>query len=124
MTQTLVHVHHLNLFHTSRLGVNPLKSAKADFTIRLGDVFLRKRRKERTVKLRLLMWGCSSVGRAPALQAGGQEFESPHLHHAPRKPKYSKINIWSSNKGHRANALAPGGDEGRDKHRYASGRRK
>ena len=27
-----------------------------------------------------LHWGCSSVGRAPALQAGGQEFESPHLH--------------------------------------------
>ena len=26
------------------------------------------------------MWGCSSVGRAPALQAGGQEFDSPHLH--------------------------------------------
>ncbi len=26
-------------------------------------------------------WGCSSVGRAPALQAGGQGFESPHLHH-------------------------------------------
>ena len=25
-------------------------------------------------------WGCSSVGRAPALQAGGQEFESLHLH--------------------------------------------
>ena len=25
------------------------------------------------------MWGCSSVGRAPALQAGGQEFESLHL---------------------------------------------
>ena len=25
-------------------------------------------------------WGCSSVGRAPALQAGGQGFESPHLH--------------------------------------------
>ena len=25
-------------------------------------------------------WGCSSVGRAPALQAGGQEFDSPHLH--------------------------------------------
>ena len=24
--------------------------------------------------------GCSSVGRAPALQAGGQGFESPHLH--------------------------------------------
>ena len=25
-------------------------------------------------------WGCSSVGRAPALQAGGQEFESLRLH--------------------------------------------
>ena len=25
-------------------------------------------------------WGCSSVGRAPALQAGGQGFESPRLH--------------------------------------------
>ena len=24
--------------------------------------------------------GCSSVGRAPPLQGGGQEFESPHLH--------------------------------------------
>ena len=28
----------------------------------------------------LVIRGCSSVGRAPALQAGGQEFESPHLH--------------------------------------------
>ena len=28
-----------------------------------------------------LTWGRSSVGRAPALQAGGQEFESPRLHH-------------------------------------------
>ena len=27
-----------------------------------------------------LIWGCSSVGRAPALQAGGQGFESLHLH--------------------------------------------
>ena len=26
-------------------------------------------------------WGRSSAGRAPALQAGGQEFDSPHLHH-------------------------------------------
>ena len=29
-------------------------------------------------------WGCSSVGRAPALQAGGQRFEPAHLHQ-PRK---------------------------------------
>ena len=27
------------------------------------------------------LWGCSSAGRAPALQAGGQEFDPPHLHH-------------------------------------------
>src|SRR3990172_7217931 len=26
---------------------------------------------------------CSSVGRAPALQAGGREFESPHVHQVP-----------------------------------------
>ena len=32
-------------------------------------------------------WGCSSVGRAPALQAGGQEFESPHLHQAEKSAK-------------------------------------
>ena len=28
----------------------------------------------------ILIGGCSSVGRAPALQAGGHEFESHHLH--------------------------------------------
>ena len=31
-------------------------------------------------------WGCSSVGRAPALQAGGHEFESHHLHSVSMKP--------------------------------------
>ena len=35
------------------------------------------------------MWGCSSAGRAPALQAGGQEFDSPHLHH--RKFAHAKL---------------------------------
>ena len=30
-------------------------------------------------------WGCSSAGRAPALQAGGQEFDSPHLHQPDRQ---------------------------------------
>ncbi len=29
-----------------------------------------------------LLWGYSSVGRAPALQAGGQEFDSLYLHHS------------------------------------------
>ena len=28
-------------------------------------------------------WGCSSVGRAPALQAGGHRFDPVHLHHEP-----------------------------------------
>ena len=27
-----------------------------------------------------IKWGCSSAGRAPALQAGGHGFESHHLH--------------------------------------------
>jgi hypothetical protein len=27
--------------------------------------------------------GCSSVGRAPALQAGGHRFDPVHLHHEP-----------------------------------------
>ena len=26
------------------------------------------------------MWGCSSAGRAPALQAGGHRFDPVHLH--------------------------------------------
>ncbi len=30
--------------------------------------------------IKLRKWGRSSVGRAPALQAGGQEFESLRLH--------------------------------------------
>ena len=34
---------------------------------------------------RIFLRGCSSVGRAPALQAGGQEFESLHLHLRGRK---------------------------------------
>ena len=30
-----------------------------------------------------MLWGISSVGRAPALQAGGHEFESRILHLIP-----------------------------------------
>ena len=37
-----------------------------------------------------LLWGCSSVGRAPALQAGGQEFESLHLHSSEKMIKTDK----------------------------------
>ncbi len=32
------------------------------------------------VKIKARFWGCSSVGRAPALQAGGRQFESDQLH--------------------------------------------
>ena len=36
---------------------------------------------EKTEKANLFIkWGCSSAGRAPALQAGGHGFESHHLH--------------------------------------------
>ena len=34
-----------------------------------------------------ILWGCSSVGRAPALQAGGHEFESHHLHESNEQCK-------------------------------------
>ena len=37
-----------------------------------------------------LLWGCSSVGRAPALQAGGHEFESHHLHDSIKPCKFKK----------------------------------
>lgn len=35
-------------------------------------------------------WGCSSVGRAPALQAGGHRFEPVLLHHLFHS-SYAKI---------------------------------
>ncbi len=37
-----------------------------------------------SAKIAETLWGFSSAGRAPALHAGGQEFESPNLHH--KKP--------------------------------------
>ena len=35
-----------------------------------------------------LIRGCSSAGRAPALHAGGQEFDPPHLH--------QRVRIWKN----------------------------
>ena len=43
----------------------------------------KKHKKERQTP-----WGCSSAGRAPALQAGGQEFNPPHLHQPDKKVRY------------------------------------
>src|SRR5215472_9187322 len=38
------------------------------------------------------LWACSSAGRAPALQAGGQGFESPHVHqHLPDCKRLKKF---------------------------------
>ena len=37
------------------------------------------------------IWGCSSAGRAPALQAGGQEFDPPHLHQSAGKALEKKF---------------------------------
>ena len=44
------------------------------------SVFGVSRNGRRRNRLRRAGRGCSSAGRAPALQAGGQGFESPHLH--------------------------------------------
>src|SRR3990172_6008643 len=38
--------------------------------------------------------GCSSAGRAPALQAGGRRFESGHLHQVQEDPK-----VWRARTG-------------------------
>ena len=40
---------------------------------------------ERRKPKALTRWGCSSAGRAPALQAGGHGFDSHHLHHFSRR---------------------------------------
>ena len=37
------------------------------------------------------VWGCSSAGRAPALHAGGQEFDPPHLHQRRRGKKAAEL---------------------------------
>ena len=48
-------------------------------------------------------WGCSSVGRAPALQAGGRQFESDQLHQNNKKggcrPLFQKEQYINSPKG-------------------------
>ncbi len=41
---------------------------------------------EKPIADQKLEWGFSSAGRAPALHAGGQEFESPNLHHFKKEP--------------------------------------
>ena len=42
----------------------------------------------------LSIWGISSAGRAPALHAGGQEFESPILHHYKQRPIFKSVFLF------------------------------
>ena len=37
----------------------------------------------RDIKTTINVWGCSSIGRAPALQAGGRRFDPDWLHQSP-----------------------------------------
>ena len=42
---------------------------------------MQEKQQSYSMQKNVLRWGRSSVGRAPALHAGGQEFEPPRLHH-------------------------------------------
>ena len=42
-----------------------------------------------------IKWGCSSAGRAPALQAGGHGFESHHLHHKETPNEVSLVTFFT-----------------------------
>ena len=42
------------------------------------------------------LWGHSSVGRAPALQAGGREFESLSLH-CKRESSFTVVRLYLEN---------------------------
>ena len=46
-----------------------------------------KKQRWRKLPHHLNKWGCSSAGRAPALQAGGHGFESHHLHQGTKVPQ-------------------------------------
>ena len=44
------------------------------------------------------VWGCSSAGRAPALQAGGHGFDSHHLHQfSSDNAKHCRLKIAKAN---------------------------
>jgi len=50
------------------------------YKFELKLLIIKKKIKKLNRKLKIV-WGYSSVGRASALQAEGQEFEPPYLHH-------------------------------------------
>ena len=57
----------------------------------LPDLLLKtKMNKKLSLYESIRLWGRSSVGRAPALQAGGQEFESLRLHCTAQRGVHQK----------------------------------
>ena len=55
-------------------------------------------RRAETDEVLAKIWGCSSAGRAPALQAGGQEFDPPHLHQSLKDKWYIQYVVpWKLN---------------------------
>ena len=65
--------------HTSQDESRSTEAEYGTFVVQFTRI--RGARALRSLKIRPMVWGCSSVGRAPALQAGGHGFESHHLHH-------------------------------------------
>ena len=59
---------------------------------------------EELYRVTSIFWGISSVGRAPALHAGGQEFESPILHSILFSAAVAQLTV---------NQLVPGSNPGR-----------
>ena len=61
--------------------LEPFRIAIAQFSSSKGsNVLLQLSRDDNELLWPAIFWGCSSVGRAVALQAIGQEFDSPQLH--------------------------------------------
>ena len=69
-----------------------------------------------------LLWGCSSVGRAPALQAGGHEFESHHLHDSIKPCKIGKTDVSQVYLSERAILYGASRDEANAEHLRVAGR--
>ena len=53
-------------------------------------------KKRKIFPSRLKIWGCSSAGRAPALHAGGQEFDPPHLHQKAERKSAESDSKWAN----------------------------
>ena len=65
-----------------------------------------RERKEEHIRNLLNTRGCSSVGRAPALQAGGHGFESHHLHQLFRERRSGQGGMRNTGKRKRAHSSA------------------